>query len=195
MHPHPAIGTSLAPQDCAGSGVSPGHRRPDMYFLVPLLAPLALLGVMGMAWIEDHLLPPAEPPPQFQALPVPARAAPPADPPKRPQAFPRYLRDPAPGLRAAARDGQGADRRRPPARAHQPATAAPATAGATASARRICPSRHQPAATVPVDGDATVLDPQATDRQGQPAASSVSVSAEPAAPHRLPREPDDTPRA
>ena len=28
-----------------------------MYFLVPLLAPLGLLCLMGMAWIEDHLLP------------------------------------------------------------------------------------------------------------------------------------------
>jgi hypothetical protein len=30
-----------------------------MYVLVPLLAPLVLLGVMGLAWVEDHLLPPA----------------------------------------------------------------------------------------------------------------------------------------
>jgi len=32
-----------------------------MYVLVPLLAPLVLLGVMGLAWVEDHLLPPAAP--------------------------------------------------------------------------------------------------------------------------------------
>lgn len=33
-----------------------------MFVLVPLLAPLVLLAVMGMAWVEDHLLPPADPP-------------------------------------------------------------------------------------------------------------------------------------
>jgi hypothetical protein len=32
-----------------------------MYVLVPLLAPLALLGMMGLAWVEDHLLPPVTP--------------------------------------------------------------------------------------------------------------------------------------
>lgn len=32
-----------------------------MYVLVPLLAPLALLGMMGLAWVEDHLLPPVAP--------------------------------------------------------------------------------------------------------------------------------------
>jgi hypothetical protein len=32
-----------------------------MYVLVPLLAPLVLLGVMGLAWVEEHLLPPIEP--------------------------------------------------------------------------------------------------------------------------------------
>jgi hypothetical protein len=32
-----------------------------MYVLVPLLAPIVLLGVMGLAWVEDHLLPPARP--------------------------------------------------------------------------------------------------------------------------------------
>ena len=31
-----------------------------MYILMPILAPLVLLAVMGMAWLEDHLLPPAE---------------------------------------------------------------------------------------------------------------------------------------
>ena len=81
-----------------------------MYFLVPLLAPLVLLGVMGMAWIEDHLLPPAEPSPQARTLTVLAPDPPSAEPPElpqRPQAFPGCLRDPAPGLRAAARGGQG----------------------------------------------------------------------------------------
>jgi hypothetical protein len=32
-----------------------------MYVLIPLLAPLALVGMMGLAWVEDHLLPPATP--------------------------------------------------------------------------------------------------------------------------------------
>jgi hypothetical protein len=32
-----------------------------MYVLVPLLAPIVLLGVMGLAWVEDHLLPSARP--------------------------------------------------------------------------------------------------------------------------------------
>jgi hypothetical protein len=31
-----------------------------VYILMPLLAPLVLLAVLGMAWVEDHLLPPAE---------------------------------------------------------------------------------------------------------------------------------------
>jgi hypothetical protein len=34
-----------------------------MFVLVPLLAPLVFLAVMGMAWVEDHLVPPAGPPP------------------------------------------------------------------------------------------------------------------------------------
>lgn len=29
--------------------------------LLLLLAPLALLGMMGLAWVEDHLLPPVRP--------------------------------------------------------------------------------------------------------------------------------------
>jgi hypothetical protein len=33
-----------------------------VYILMPLLAPLVLLAMMGMAWVEDHLLPPAEAP-------------------------------------------------------------------------------------------------------------------------------------
>ena len=41
-----------------------------MYFLVPLLAPLVLLGVMGVAWVEDHLLPPPGPSPHVRALPA-----------------------------------------------------------------------------------------------------------------------------
>ena len=55
-----------------------------MYVLLPLVAPLVLLGMMGLAWVEAHLLPLAEPSPQVQALPVPARNALPADPPERP---------------------------------------------------------------------------------------------------------------
>ncbi len=162
-----------------------------MYFLVPLLAPLVLLGVMGMAWIEDHLLPPAEPPPQAQAVLVPARDPPPAElaeRPERPRVFPGSARGPAPGVRHAARTGQGADHRRPRVRVHHPATLAPATAAAAGPARLICPGRHQPAEAPAVDGDATVPDLQASDPQDQPPASSVGVSAELAVPHTSPAE-------
>lgn len=44
-----------------------------MYVLLPLLPPLVLLAVMGMAWLEDHLLPPAGPPPQARTKPVQVR--------------------------------------------------------------------------------------------------------------------------
>jgi hypothetical protein len=162
-----------------------------MYFLVPLLAPLGLLCLMGMAWIEDHLLPPAEPSPHAGAPPVPERAAPPADSPKRPrgpQSFPGCLRDPVPGLRAATRNGQGADRRRPPARAHHPAPPARATAGAAGPARRICLTQHQTMAITALDGGASVPDPQASDRQGQPAVTPATASAGLAAPYTLPAE-------
>jgi hypothetical protein len=50
-----------------------------MYGLVLLVAPVVLLGMLGLAWVETHLLPPAGPP--AQALPVPARDARRADPP------------------------------------------------------------------------------------------------------------------
>ena len=52
-----------------------------MYILVPLIPPLVLLGIMALSWVETHLLPPAEPSPQAQALPVPARDALTTDPP------------------------------------------------------------------------------------------------------------------
>jgi len=55
-----------------------------MYILVPLAAPLVLLGVMGMAWVEAHLLPPAQPLPPAGAMPTPARGAAAADPPGPP---------------------------------------------------------------------------------------------------------------
>ena len=45
-----------------------------MYVLVPLLAPIALLGVMGLAWVEEHLLPP------------PGPGEPATDPPRQPVA-------------------------------------------------------------------------------------------------------------
>jgi len=51
----------------------PGHRRSVLYILLPLLPPLVLLAVLGLAWVEEHLLPPAGPPPHAQALPVPVR--------------------------------------------------------------------------------------------------------------------------
>lgn len=94
-----------------------------MYVLVPLAAPVVLLGIMGMAWVETHLLPPLGPPSQAQALPVPARDTLTVDPPERPQrpqVVPRCAREPAPGLRTAHR-GRDADRRRPQVRAHPPA--------------------------------------------------------------------------
>ena len=38
------------------------QRGAAMYvLLLLLLAPLALLGMMGLAWVEDHLLPPVRP--------------------------------------------------------------------------------------------------------------------------------------
>lgn len=55
-----------------------------MYALiVPASVPFVLLGtVMGLAWWEDHVLPPAEPPeagpeaPSTQAAPAPAQNSP-----------------------------------------------------------------------------------------------------------------------
>ena len=71
-----------------------------MYFLVLLLAPLVLLGLMGMGWVEDHLLPPAEPPPR--PAPVPARDFPPpvevAGHPEPLEAWPGSAPEPAPGV-------------------------------------------------------------------------------------------------
>jgi hypothetical protein len=69
-----------------------------MYVLVLLVAPLVLLGMLGLAWVETHLLPPVEPSPPAQALPVPARDALTAGPPERPQRPPvssRCAREPA----------------------------------------------------------------------------------------------------
>jgi hypothetical protein len=50
---------------------------------MPAIAAL-LLGMMGLAWVETHLLPPLEHHLKPKALPVPARDALPADPPERP---------------------------------------------------------------------------------------------------------------
>jgi len=40
-----------------------------LYVLLPLLPPLVLLAVLGLAWVEEHLLPPAGPPPHAQPCP------------------------------------------------------------------------------------------------------------------------------
>ena len=77
-----------------------------MFILVPLLAPLVLLAVMGMAWVEDHLVPPAGPPSQALAKPDPARGAltgEPAERPQRPSPLAGRAREPAPRNRTAAR--------------------------------------------------------------------------------------------
>src|SRR5487761_640706 len=58
------------PPVSADTRVPLGHRRPVLYFLVGFLPPLVLLAVMGMAWVEDHLLPAAETPRQAPTLPV-----------------------------------------------------------------------------------------------------------------------------
>lgn len=95
-----------------------------MYVLVLLAAPVMLLGIMGLAWVETNLLPPAGPPPQAQALSVHARDALTADPPEwpqRPQVVPKCTREPARGPRTATRRSRGADRSRLQARAHRPA--------------------------------------------------------------------------
>jgi hypothetical protein len=75
-----------------------------LYVLLPLLPPLVLLAVMGMAWVEEHLLPPAGPPPPAQTPPVAARdtlTAEPAERPQRPHPVPGRARDPARGHRNA----------------------------------------------------------------------------------------------
>jgi hypothetical protein len=57
-----------------------GHRRPVLYVLMGFLPPLVLLAVMGMAWVEDHLLPAAATPRHAPTLPVPERDTSTADP-------------------------------------------------------------------------------------------------------------------
>jgi hypothetical protein len=54
------------------------------------LTPLGLLAVMGMSWLEDHLLPPPGTPPAYPDLTAPALGTPaaPVAPVEMPDEFP-----------------------------------------------------------------------------------------------------------